>query len=309
MMRFQLSALILLAWRQPSFSHGLRPNRLPSFSSSLRVVQEISALPIQQWPLSRTVMSAASSSSTSDMDFDVSTLLKGRSMKGMWRPDKQDVERISWGKPAKKKGTGSRGVPHRLNQDERQLFDQARTKGFLEVAGSAWRAQRSDAPLLNTYRSWCDACAQTSIVVHKSSTGVDDAVVVDISPLRLETALEFQAVADTCLQEQPGGVIRNQGSVMTKGDDSEVSNDIAETVDSAEEALLLDSDAWETRPIYQLPPYCVEWESLQRAEAKQLAKAIATLCQTANKSREKASKKPVGVKPGKGRRHGGYGIG
>ena len=56
-----------------------------------------------------------------------------------WRPTVQDVENISWGKPAKKKGTGSRGVPHRLNHDEeRKLFDQARKKGFLEVAGSGW---------------------------------------------------------------------------------------------------------------------------------------------------------------------------
>lgn len=225
-------------------------------------------------------------------------------MKGMWRPDKQDVERISWGKPAKKKGTGSRGVPHRLNQDDRKLFDQSRAKGFLEVLGSAWRSQRRDAPLVNTWRSWCDACAQPSIAVHKSSTGADDSVVVDISPLRLETALEFQVVADACLQSQPGGLVRFQGDALdTEGEDSEI------TEESLDEALLLDSDAWETRPIYQLPPYCIVWESLQRSDAKKLAKVMATLFGSADKAREKSSQKPSGVKPGKGRRHGGYGIG
>ena len=76
-----------------------------------------------------------------------------------WRPTLDDVDRISWGKPAKKKGTGSRGVPHRLNSDERVLYDLARRKGFLEISGSGWRKQRSDAPLANTYRSWCDAVA------------------------------------------------------------------------------------------------------------------------------------------------------
>lgn len=240
-------------------------------------------------------------------DHDGSTLLQnGRMFKGMWRPDKQDVERISWGKPAKKKGTGSRGVPHRLNQEERQLFDQARTKGFLEVLGSAWRAQRSDAPLMNTYRSWCDACAQVSIVVHKSSTGVDDTVVVDVSPLRLETATAFQAAAESCLEAQPGGIIRNQGISAPK--ETEEATEEAE-YESPQEAMLLQTDAWETRPIYQLPPYCIVWESLQRADAKKLAKSLATLCQTANAKREKISKKPIGVKHGKGRRHGGYGIG
>lgn len=62
-----------------------------------------------------------------------------QSRKKCWRPTVQDVENISWGKPAKRKGTGSRGVPHRLNhEEERTLFDMARKKGFLEVAGSGW---------------------------------------------------------------------------------------------------------------------------------------------------------------------------
>ncbi len=71
-----------------------------------------------------------------------------------WRPTLDDVDRISWGKPAKKKSTGSRGVPHRLNEDERKLYDFARQKGFLEVPGSGWRKERRGAPLLNTYRNW-----------------------------------------------------------------------------------------------------------------------------------------------------------
>jgi hypothetical protein len=71
-----------------------------------------------------------------------------------WRPTLDDVDRISWGKPAKKKCTGSRGVPHRLNEDERKLYDFARQKGFLEVPGSGWRKERRGAPLLNTYRNW-----------------------------------------------------------------------------------------------------------------------------------------------------------
>jgi hypothetical protein len=73
-----------------------------------------------------------------------------------WRPTVDDVDRISWGKPAKKKTTGSRGVPHRLNEEERKLYDFARQKGFLEVPGSGWRKERRGAPLLNTYRNWYD---------------------------------------------------------------------------------------------------------------------------------------------------------
>ena len=63
-----------------------------------------------------------------------------------WRLVVFVVERIIYGKPAKKKRTGSRGVPQRLNQEERFLYDQGRKKGFLEVAGSAWRSQQREAP-------------------------------------------------------------------------------------------------------------------------------------------------------------------
>jgi hypothetical protein len=59
--------------------------------------------------------------------------VKQQDQRGQWRPTIDDVVRISWGKPAKQKGTGSRGIPHRLNQDERITFDLALNKGFVEV--------------------------------------------------------------------------------------------------------------------------------------------------------------------------------
>merc|ERR1719159_779690 len=99
----------------------------------------------------------------------------------VWRPTLDDVERISYGRPAKKKGTGSRGVPHRLNAAEREDFNRAVRRGVLDVAGSGYRAERAGAPLVNTYRNWCDARGVPMIVRHK---GVEDTVVVDLSPLR-----------------------------------------------------------------------------------------------------------------------------
>lgn len=197
-----------------------------------------------------------------------------------WRPDVNDVERISWGKPAKKKGTGSRGVPHRLNNDERTQFDLARGRGFLEVKGSAWRSQRREAPLLNTYRSLCDARGQPSIILHKGNPG-EDALVLDLSPLR--TPVEFSRIAQDCASLFPDPDVCFQ------------------------EGMDDDDEVWWTRPIYQLPPFCVAWE-LGRSEAKTRAKELAIQFGTAEGKRAK-SKKPTGVKPGKSRRHGGYGIG
>mmetsp|Transcript_79921 Transcript_79921/g.232002 ORF Transcript_79921/g.232002 Transcript_79921/m.232002 type:complete len:270 (-) Transcript_79921:162-971(-) len=210
-----------------------------------------------------------------------------------WRPTVNDVERISWGKPAKKKGTGSRGVPHRLNEEERFLFDQARRKGFLEVAGSGWRSQRREAPLLNSYRSLCDARGQASIVIHKSKDGADE-LVVDISPLRVPE--EFESIANACQGKFEGSTIYFQDG-STASEESKVEHEF-----QSDNVL----ESWMTRPIYQLPPYCLVWQ-LERSSAKACAKEMAKLfCTTEDK--KAPSKKPVGVKPGKGRRHGGYGI-
>lgn len=214
----------------------------------------------------------------------------------VWRPTVDDVERISWGKPAKKKGTGSRGVPHRLNEEERAIFDRARQKGFLEVAGSGWRSQRREAPLLNSYRSLCDARGQASIVLNKGNTGMDD-LVVDLSPLRCPAL--FQEIAQTCLEAQGGGEIIAQPT--NDAESPENDDEDNETVQAIAE------NPWETRPIYQLPPYCIAWE-LPRPEAKELGKKMSLLFDTVEGKRE-ASRKPIGVKAGKSRRHGGYGIG
>lgn len=222
-------------------------------------------------------------------------------MDGIWRPDINDVERISFGKPAKKKGTGSRGVPHRLNLDERFLFDKARRKGFLEVEGSGWRSQRREAPLLNTYRSLCDARGQASIVLHKGNTGMDE-LVVDISPLRNPDS--FHQVAQVCLEQQEGGEVVYQGRGFEEEERKNDQEDLSLTLSIIDQDEL---SPWDTRPIYQLPPYCISWE-LQRNEAKVLGKKMAELFDTVEEN-VTPSKKPIGVKPGKGRRHGGYGIG
>jgi len=184
---------------------------------------------------------------------------------------------------------------------------------------------------LNTYRSLCDARGQASIVLHKGSTGVDE-LVCDLSPLRNPKG--FDEVARKCLELREGGEIVFQGSGSTTGDEDSSS----EGADSEDLSMTLgivddrtssenESDAatsssddesenenenenndgpWETRPIYQLPPYCVSWE-LPRGEAKALGKSLAKVFATIEGKKE--SKKPIGVKPGKGRRHGGYGIG
>jgi len=225
-----------------------------------------------------------------------------------WRPLIEDVVKISFGMPAKKKRTGSRGIPHRLNEDERRSFDQARRKGFLEVAGSAWRKERSDAPLLNTYRSLSDARGKPMIVLHKlspSSSGEHvDRLVVDLSPLRLPD--EFEKV-EMELKERillEFNVESTTAAAEEEEEEEDTKTTILEIDDSDESE---EDDGYETRPIYQLSAYEVSWE-VSRSVGKAAGKYLGTLFETVEEKVTK-TKKPKGVKPGKGRRHGGYGIG
>ena len=227
-----------------------------------------------------------------------------------WRPTIDDVDRISWGRNAKKKGTGSRGVPHRLNDEERTLYDFARRKGFVEIAGSGWRKQRSASPLVNTFRSWCDARGVPAIYIHKSRDGLDDELVVDLSPLR--TPLTFQDAAAYCMAEASGGVVELEGSAIVEDESSDAA--LEAQADDADAVALIDvtqlADAYASEPIYRLPMYAVSWVTT-RAEAKQLAKQIAaklSTAESASKGRRKEKGAP-NIKPGKSRRHGGYGIG
>lgn len=101
----------------------------------------------------------------------------------VFRPTLDDVERISLGKGARKRGTGSRYVPHRLNRDERQLYDQAKKKNYLIVKGTAYRRERKGSPLCNTFRQRCDALDQICIIIEKYSFG--DRIKIDFSTLRV----------------------------------------------------------------------------------------------------------------------------
>ncbi|GLC40782.1 hypothetical protein PLESTM_001111500 [Pleodorina starrii] len=105
-----------------------------------------------------------------------------------WRPSMDDVDSISRGGPAKVRGTGSRRIPHRLNAEERTLYDLAKKKGFLAVRGTAYRKFRHGNPLPNIFRQWCDSRGQLCVVVEQDPLGSGgvDRLVVDLAPLRVE---------------------------------------------------------------------------------------------------------------------------
>ena len=128
------------------------------------------------------------------------------------RPTLDDVERISRGDAAKRRGTGSRMVPHRLNQLERKEWDLSKKRRYMLLRGSGYRKERGASPLANIYRQLCDALNIVCITV---SRGVGnpplDEVVIDFSPLRTTDVAD---VARVCLDEAAtyasfGGAVDN----------------------------------------------------------------------------------------------------
>ncbi len=76
----------------------------------------------------------------------------------MTRPNKDDVERLSRGRPTRAR-IGSRRIGHRLTQKERQLFEAAQRQGFLKIPVTGIRPN-----VVNVYRLWCAAEGREFIV-------------------------------------------------------------------------------------------------------------------------------------------------
>lgn len=144
------------------------------------------------------------------------------------------------------------------------------------------------------------------IVLHKlspsSSEGTDhtDRLIVDFSPLRLPE--EFRRV-ERELQKR----VLAQYNVDSIISEEDIDNDDATILDDSNATTEDGENDWETRPIYQLAPHSLSW-SVSRQQGKEIGKYLGLLFDNVEKKATKSAK-PKGIKPGKSRRHGGYGIG
>jgi len=194
------------------------------------------------------------------------------------RPSIDDVERISRGQAASKRGVGSRAVPHRLNELERREWVLAKERRYLLVRGTGWRHERGDSPLANIYRNYCDAIGIPCISVFRSillsgaSTNssdcllnkpdpatIVDKVIIDFSPLR---TTEVENIAKECITHSS-----QYSSRLGIDDSSDVSKLGWSNIDMAE---LMNNEA-----IWKIPVFCVSAVFSSRAESKAFAESIA----------------------------------
>ena len=200
------------------------------------------------------------------------------SQNGLRRISRDDVERLSRGQPAKKKGYGSRNVPHRLNEEERSEMDRASKKGYVTLSGRGNRRARKGSPLINIHRQWCDAREKPQIMLLKAIGGKTvDQVVVDLSPLRLSGCFDAAQVDDFLVKWKVEILTAADKAGMeveeTSTEDDETFEDESEYVLTVDEA---NQEAWATKPIWQLPPVTVTVRG-ERSRAKAMAKELAVL--------------------------------
>ena len=171
----------------------------------------------------------------------------------VWRPTLDDVERISYGKRANKRGTGSYNICHRLNQDERQLYNTAKSNNYLITKGTAYRRRRKGSPVANTYRQRCDALDQACIIIEKHS-GFDK-IKIDVSTLRLQD--------DTSCILQLWNMINEK-----------YPNAMEYTTNECIDMPKVDECVLKTKAIWNIDPRCIVIEISDRTVAKSIAEDV-----------------------------------
>lgn len=134
----------------------------------------------------------------------------------VFRAKLDDVESLSYGKGAKKqRGTGSRHVCHRLNMQERKLYDLAKRSGFLTVRGTGYRKERKGSPICNTYRQRCDALDEICIIIEKRMEC--DTVLIDFSTLRVMDDTEYaSSVVENILKVKYPDLVYDDSTIHSK---------------------------------------------------------------------------------------------
>lgn len=242
----------------------------------------------------------------------------------MRRISRDDVERLSRGQPSKRKGYGSRNVPHRLNEAEQAELARAARKGYLSMLGGGNRRTRKGSPLTNIHRQWCDAREKPQILLYKAVGGrAVDEVVIDLSPLRLnglfdnpELVEEFMVrwKAQILTEAYNAGMelreqLNNKGeecdsTIADNGceDDDDDDDDITTTYTITIAAL--DQQAWATSPIWKLPVVSLGVFEGERSKAKTMASNLAKLWDIPETIEKETGNGPK-TRRDAGARHGG----
>jgi hypothetical protein len=201
-----------------------------------------------------------------------------------------------------------------LNEEERAEFDRAVMRGFLTLTGGGNRRTRKGSPLANIHRQWCDARAKPQIILFKATNGkAIDQVVIDISPLRLNAICPNQLTVDEFMTKWKTQAIT---AAVENGMEIRIENLSDEFgqngMPNSEESNYLitineqDTEAWATKPIWQLPVLELGVFEGDRKSAKEMAKNLGNLWEIPDESFQSTTVESRGSKPIQRKRGGGH---
>lgn len=241
------------------------------------------------------------------------------------RPTLDDVERLIQGDRTKRRGIGSRRVPHRLNAEEKMKYEVALRVGYALVDGTGHRRHKDakGSPLLNILRQRADALARPLVWLERHKSGGFWHACIDYSPvravedvalhtLRMRTqhvlataptpcafvdspwhAHERNATSDDDRCE--GGGADDESSTSQSESETRAGERLGESGDGGEHTAAMPErdEALSSRPIWALPAlterfgFCSDDEA-QRKACKRLAEALAREFSERARGRERA---------------------
>ena len=195
------------------------------------------------------------------------------------RPTLDDVERLARGDATKRRGIGSRNVPHRLNASERTAYAIALRTGFALLDGSGHRRHKDakGIPLLNVLRQRADSLARPLIWIERLRSGDLWHTCVDYSPVRSREVPTLQALHRRALHVVHAEAI-DVAHIEAPWQLSILEPD--RSGPHGQRALVAVADESVTSsPIWALPACAARFsfrkdDEMQRKECKRLAKAL-----------------------------------
>ena len=186
------------------------------------------------------------------------------------------------------KNKTKRDIPSKLNDVEFRAMERAARKGYVTLAGTAFRRGRRASPLANAHREWCDLREMPQIILCKATGGRPlDNVIVDLSPLRLHGAIkESKALDDVMIKWKSEILIEAEKAGMVLRDDYIEDNTVEipdnnefdeEEIETEFVVKIEDFQSWVSEPIWKLPCVSLGIFEGQRIHAKAMANSLAKL--------------------------------
>ena len=184
-------------------------------------------------------------------------------------------------------------VEFKLSDPDQEELLRASRRGYVTLDGTGYRRGRKTSTLACAHRQWSDEREKPQIVLCKASGGRPlDCVIVDLSPLRMKSAVGADLVDEFLVKwkaqiitaaansdmELRSDYLEDNCETLTNLEDEEECGLIEPDEEMLEYVVeLTDEDSWATASIANLPVVSMGVFEGERSKAKAMARELALL--------------------------------